>query len=49
MVDSVGKVASPSQGASYYERNGYYAKDNLAHKKTNAWVGTGTGKTIMRY
>ena len=27
MVASIGAVAAPSQGVSYYERDGYYAKD----------------------
>ena len=26
MVASIGVVASPSQGVSYYQRDGYYAK-----------------------
>ena len=27
MVASIGAVASPAQGVSYYERDGYYAKE----------------------
>ena len=28
MVASIGKIASPSQGASYFERDGYYSRDD---------------------
>ena len=41
MVASIGAVASPSQGASYYERDGYYAKDDPDHRAASAWAGTG--------
>ena len=41
MVASIGKIASPSQGASYYERDGYYAKDDPAHKEASRWAGKG--------
>ena len=41
MVASIGVIASPSQGASYYERNGYYAKDDPAHREASAWAGKG--------
>ena len=41
MVASIGVIASPSQGASYYERDGYYAKDDPAHREASAWVGKG--------
>ena len=44
MVASIGAVASsPSQGVSYYERDGYYAKDDPAHKDASAWNGKGAG------
>ena len=43
MVASIGTVASPSQGASYYERDGYYAKDDPAHREASAWAGRGAG------
>ena len=36
MVASIGKVASPPQGASYYERDGYYTKDDPAHREASA-------------
>ena len=41
MVASIGAVASPSQGASYYERDGYYAKDSPEHQAASAWAGRG--------
>ena len=44
MVASIGTVASPSQGVSYYERDGYYAKDDPAHRDASAWAGRGAGE-----
>ncbi|MDE0035586.1 MAG: relaxase domain-containing protein [Deltaproteobacteria bacterium] len=41
MVASIGKIASPSQGVSYYERDGYYSKDDPAHREASAWAGKG--------
>ena len=41
MVVSVAAVASPSQGVSYYERDGYYAKDDPEHRIASAWAGKG--------
>ena len=41
MVASIGAVAAPAQGASYYERDSYYAKDDPAHKDASAWAGRG--------
>ena len=41
MVASIGVVAAPSQGARYYERDGYYAKDDPAHREASAWAGKG--------
>ena len=38
---SIGPVASPAQGAAYYERDGYYAKDAPEHKSASAWAGKG--------
>ena len=38
---SIGSLASASQGASYYERDGYYAKDSDEHREASAWVGRG--------
>ena len=41
MVASIGAVASPSQGAHYYERDGYYSKDDPAHREASVWRGQG--------
>ena len=41
MVASTGAVAVPSQGSSYYERDGYYAKDDPEHRRLSAWAGRG--------
>ena len=41
MVVSIGAVASASQGVSYYERDGYYAKGDPKHKESSAWAGRG--------
>ncbi|MXW20054.1 MAG: conjugative relaxase [Gammaproteobacteria bacterium] len=44
MVVSVAAVASPSQGVSYYERDGYYAKDDPKHLNASAWAGKGAAE-----
>ena len=44
MVASIGAVANPSQGASYYERDGYYAKDSPEHRAASAWAGRGAAE-----
>ena len=44
MVASIGAIASASQGVSYYERDGYYAQDDPAHKEASAWTGKGAGE-----
>ena len=44
MVASIGAVASPSQGAHYYERDGYYAKDSPEHRAGSAWAGRGAAE-----
>ena len=41
MVASIGAIASPAQGVSYYERDGYYAKEDPAHREASAWAGKG--------
>ena len=41
MVASIGVIASPSQGAGYFERDGYYSKDDPAHREASAWTGRG--------
>ena len=41
MVASIGAVAAPAQGASYYERDGYYARDDPEHREASGWAGRG--------
>ncbi len=36
--------ASAAQGASYYEHDGYYAKDDPKHKSASAWAGKGAAE-----
>ena len=38
---SIGARSSAAQGASYYERDGYYAKDDPEHRAASAWHGRG--------
>ena len=38
---SIGALSSAAQGASYYERDGYYGKDDPEHREASAWVGKG--------
>ena len=42
MVASIGKIVSPAQGASYYERDGHYAKEDPAHREASTWAGKGS-------
>ena len=41
MVASIGAIASAAQGTSYYEKDGYYASDDPAHREASAWTGKG--------
>ena len=41
MVASIGTIASAAQGTSYYERDGYYAKEDPEHRRLSAWSGKG--------
>ena len=41
MVASIGKIGSASQGVSYFEKDGYYAKDDPLHREASAWYGRG--------
>ena len=41
MVVSIGAISAPSQGVAYYERDGYYARDDPAHRDASAWFGRG--------
>ena len=44
MVASIGAIASAAQGVSYYEKDGYYAKDDPEHRHASAWAGRGAGE-----
>ena len=41
MVASIGKITSPSQGVGYFEKDGYYTRDDPAHREASAWAGRG--------
>ena len=41
---SIGALSSAAQGASYYERDGYYAKDDPEHRAASAWAGKGAAE-----
>ena len=41
MVVSIGVVASAAQGVSYFERDGYYAREDPRHLHASAWAGRG--------
>ena len=38
---SIGALSSATQGARYYEQDGYYAKDDPEHREASAWAGKG--------
>ena len=44
MVASIGALTSAAQGVSYYERDGYYAKDDAGHRAASAWAGKGAAE-----
>ncbi len=48
MVASIGVVASPSQGVSYDQHDGYHERDDPAHLEASAWAGKGVGETFQR-
>ena len=41
MVVSIGAVASAAQGVSYFERDGYYSRNDPEHLEASAWAGKG--------
>ena len=41
MVASIGVIASPSQGVAYYEKDGYYTRNDPVHREASAWAGKG--------
>ena len=45
---SIGALSSAAQGASYYERDGYYAKDDPEHREASAWAGRGAEALGLR-
>ena len=45
---SIGALSSAAQGASYYERDGYYAKDDPEHRDASAWAGKGADELGLR-
>ncbi len=38
---SIGALSSAAQGASYYEQDGYYEKDDPEHREASGWAGKG--------
>ncbi len=38
MVASIGAIALAAQGVSYYEKDGYYAKDDAEHRQVRTAV-----------
>ena len=48
MVASIGKIASPSQGVGYFEKDGYYTSDDPAHPEASAWAGRGAEARARR-
>ncbi len=48
MVVSIGAVAAPAQGVSYFERDGYYSKDAPEHREASAWLGGGAEALGLR-
>ena len=45
---SIGALSSAAQGASYYERDGYYARDDPEHMAASAWAGRGAGELGLK-
>ena len=39
MMAPIGKIASPAQGAGYFEKDGCYAKNDGAHREASTWAG----------
>ncbi|MCY4479735.1 MAG: relaxase domain-containing protein, partial [Rhodospirillales bacterium] len=48
MVVSIGAIASAAQGVSYYERDGYYARDDPRHLEASVWTGKGAEALGLR-
>ena len=48
MVVSIGTIASAAQGVSYFERDGYYTRDDREHLNASAWAGKGAEALGLR-
>ena len=48
MVVSIGTVSSAARGVSYFERDGYYARDDPEHLRASAWAGKGAEALGLR-
>ena len=48
MVVSIGAIASAAQGVSYFERDGYYTRDDREHLNASAWAGKGAEALGLR-
>ena len=48
MVVSIGAISSAAQGVSYFERDGYYAKEAPEHLRASAWTGKGAEALGLR-
>ena len=48
MVVSIGTIASAAQGVSYFERDGYYTRDDRQHLNASAWAGKGAEALGLR-
>ena len=48
MVVSIGAISSAAQGVSYFERDGYYAKEDPEHLRASVWTGKGAEALGLR-
>ncbi len=48
MVASIGDIASPSQGVAYYEKDGYYARNDSAHREASGDPGRQGGTVAWK-
>ncbi len=45
---SIGALSSAAQAASYYEQDGYYAKEDPEHREASAWAGKGADELGLK-
>ena len=45
---SIGALSSAAQAASYYEQDGYYAKEDPEHREASAWTGKGADELGLK-